>query len=123
VVVLRRSLHPENTTYTDLRGLQNVPTERPDTVVPSRDLVRAAKKPSAPNTLLERYKSLTALHYAGKLTPEDSQELAKAEQDLDKVDSEDPDLQEFVGTIHAGYDKIEAGLQRVRGILDELIRS
>ncbi|MBA3882335.1 MAG: hypothetical protein H0X73_06360 [Chthoniobacterales bacterium] len=95
--------------------------------LPTADVVRqtaeALTPAAAADPVLARYKDLTALHYSGELTPEQSQELAAVERELDATDAKDPHLQEFVSALHTDYDELETGLQRVRSILDELIRS
>lgn len=70
----------------------------------------------------KRYKELNAKYYAGTLTSEETVELARVEAELDEADAVDPHLIQFTAKVDEGYDKLEVGLKRINGILDELLK-
>jgi hypothetical protein len=69
-----------------------------------------------------RYKELNAKYYADALSPAEKAELEDVEQKLDELDDKDLGLVELAGGIDKGYDKLESGLRRINGILDELLK-
>lgn len=71
----------------------------------------------------KRYKELNAKHYAGTLTPDEATELARIETELDDADAKDPELSKFAAKVEEGYDKLQIGLTRINGILDELLKN
>jgi hypothetical protein len=72
-------------------------------------------------TLQRRYKELNSKDYLGDLTEDEKSELAKLEQQLDDLDTNDANLTAFTAQIEQGYSKLRRGLSEVNRILDELL--
>jgi hypothetical protein len=70
----------------------------------------------------KRYKELNEKYYAGTLTRDETVELARIEAELDDADARDLHLNQFAAEVEEGYDKLQVGLRRINGILDELLK-
>jgi hypothetical protein len=82
-----------------------------------------AETPFDPTPEEIRYKELNAKYYAGTLTPDEAAELTRIESELDDADAHDAQLGKLASKVEEGYDKLQIGLTRINGILDELLKN